>query len=161
MVGLMIVTIDCDGGRISLLWKIFKGLLICRRFPDEIYRTLKGYHLIWYGLKIDFKKHFLYRKFIGDDLNRIKLDMNPKRIGQVLFTDKKVWIKRKNWEAVRTCSICKKYLTWCWVVKNGEYYCLDCGKKNTNLWKRVYERRERLFNSLLSRISDFRKLYKD
>jgi len=53
--------------------------------------TGRGYHLINYGIKAPPKKIFELRRKIGDDPNRIKLDMcSKKRMTQVLFTSKKV-----------------------------------------------------------------------
>lgn len=154
----MRVTVDADCGKIKLLWKIFKGVLLCRKFPDKINRTKRGYHLIWYGLNISIKKHFVYRKFIGDDWNRIRLDMNPKRVGQVLFTKKRVWIKKDRWERVKYCKICKLPLTRFWVFKYNNYYCIHCGVKNVKILEVIERRREFLFNSFLSRISNFEYL---
>jgi hypothetical protein len=151
----MRITIDADtNSKISLLWKIFKGLLLCHRLPDEIKTTSRGYHMIWYGLKIDFNKHFLYRRFIGDDENRIRLDMNPKRTGQVLFTSKDVFIRKdKKWERMKYCRICHLPLTKFWVYKYDTYYCINCGsKKNVLLYERLVQRRNQLFNSLLLKV---------
>lgn len=102
----MRITIDQDSRSLmSLAWKMFKGIIgiwmVAREFrllPDEIElsATKKGYHLIWYDLKISEKQMFLLRKFIGDDPNRLWLDMcSPKRIKQVLFTSKRIIYYKK------------------------------------------------------------------
>jgi hypothetical protein len=152
--GYIRVTIDSDSNnRLSLLWKIFKGLLLCKKFP-EIKKTSKGYHLIWGGLKIDFKKHFVYRKFIGDDINRIHLDMNPKRIGQVLFTSKMVLVKKNDgsWEKMKHCKICGMPLTQFWVYKYDNYYCIKCGVQNVKLLERVNQMRDEQLFKFLDRV---------
>jgi len=90
----MRVTIDLDDKRWwKVMWTIFKGCLITKKFPDEVRKsaTGKGYHIIWRDLDIDEIRMFRYRKIIGDDKNRIKLDLvSRKRVSQVLFTKKKV-----------------------------------------------------------------------
>ena len=51
----------------------------------------RGWHIIVYDVNIGEKEMFSARKFIGDDANRIKLDMSSrKRIRQVLFDKKEV-----------------------------------------------------------------------
>jgi hypothetical protein len=159
--GFIRVTIDSDSNsRLSLLWKIFKGFILCRKFPDEIRKTSKGYHLIWYGLKIDFKKHFVYRKFIGDDPHRILLDMNPKRIGQVLFTSKMVLVKKNGgtWEKMKHCKICGMPLTLFWVYKYDDYYCIKCGVQNVKLLERINRvRDEQLFKLIIFLITHTRQ----
>jgi hypothetical protein len=153
------VTVDADCGKLKFLWKIFKGVLITHRLPDETERTKKGYHAIWRGLNIDFKKHFVYRKFIGDDENRIKFDMHPKRIGQVLFTGKEVFINEKGeWKPVKYCDVCNKSLTEYWVWRPDKYYCIRCGAGDVKVLRAVQKRREKLFNNFLKRISKFKMI---
>jgi hypothetical protein len=149
------VTIDIDSNnKIVVLWSLLKGLLLLHRFPDEIERTRRGIHYIWHGLDIDFKKHFVYRKFIGDDENRIRLDMHPKRIGQVLFTGKEVFINEKGeWKPVKYCDVCSKPLTEYWTWRPDKYYCIRCGSGNVKVLKAVHRRREKLFNNFLKKIS--------
>jgi hypothetical protein len=54
--------------------------------------TRKGFHIAWRGLDINEKKMYRYRYLIGDDRNRIWLDMiDDWRAKQVLFTEKEVW----------------------------------------------------------------------
>lgn len=94
------VTIDLDDKRWwRVLWTVFKGCVLIGRFPDEIRvsATGKGYHIIWRNLDIDKMKMFRYRRLIGDDRNRIKLDMMcEKKITQVLFRKKIVEYKIKD-----------------------------------------------------------------
>jgi len=87
----MRVTVDIDTKNpLVLLTAILKGIILCRSFP-EIESSRRGFHLIWYGLNIDEETMLRYRRIIGDDENRIRLDsISDKRIKQVLFTEKKV-----------------------------------------------------------------------
>lgn len=86
----MRVTVDIDSDNpLSLLVSLIKGTILCRRFPAKIRKTAKGYHIIWRGLGISKKKAFKWRLMVGDDWNRVRLDMDsPKRISQVLFSEK-------------------------------------------------------------------------
>lgn len=114
----MRVTVDIDNDSVSkMLFCLVKGIILCRRLPYKIRKTEKGWHLIWKGLNIDEEKSMEYRRILGDDPNRIKLDKNSTRIKQVLFTEKQVfyyggifpkWIKNKGWEAVKVCPKCGK-----------------------------------------------------
>lgn len=85
------MTIDLDfKNPLKMCVVIIKGILINRKIPS-IRETRKGYHLIWRGLKIPEREMFKRRMVIGDDRNRIRLDMaSPKRINQVLFCEKRV-----------------------------------------------------------------------
>jgi len=93
------ITIDLDDRRWwKVLWVVFKGCVLLRRFPDEIRAsaTGRGYHIIWRNLDIDRMQMFRYRRLIGDDKNRIKLDMMcEKKITQVLFRKKIVKYMKK------------------------------------------------------------------
>lgn len=84
------VTIDIDTDNpITLFITLLKGVLVCKRFPYKVRKTGKGYHIVFRGLKIDEETMYKYRMLIGDDENRIKLDMDAKkRIKQVLFSEK-------------------------------------------------------------------------
>ena len=90
----MRVTIDLDDKRWwKVMWVLLKGCLIFRKFPDEVRlsATGKGYHIIWRGLNISEAEMFRYRKIIGDDKNRVGLDLaSRKRVPQVLFKEKQV-----------------------------------------------------------------------
>ena len=88
----MRVTIDLDDqSLLSFIITITKGYIMLKRLPDLTRRTKKGYHLIWRHLNISQNKSYILRKFIGDDKNRLSLDMSSKkRIKQILFTTKKV-----------------------------------------------------------------------
>ena len=87
----MRVTIDIDSkSKKCLYWCVFRGLLYFRKMPD-IRKTMRGFHVIWRGLKINEKESYEYRKRLGDDWKRIELDKaSPKRLKQVLFTEKVV-----------------------------------------------------------------------
>jgi len=101
----MRITIDIDTrNKLILLWKIFKGTILLEQFPDEIKSSAsgRGYHLIWYNQFLEqniteaFNNMIKYRKLIGDDKNRIRLDMlTPHRVPQIMFTDKE-FINLKN-----------------------------------------------------------------
>ena len=89
----MRVTIDLDSkSRIKLYWSVFKGILLCRKFPDVIRNSSggRGYHIIWRGLNISEEQMFKYREWIGDDPNRLYLDRSSNRVKQILFTKKEV-----------------------------------------------------------------------
>lgn len=90
----MRVTIDLDSSNtFKFMFTLIKGIALIRKPPDLIRRSSsgKGYHFIWRGLNITQEQAYAYRKFIGDDKNRIKLDQcSDKRIKQVLFTKKEV-----------------------------------------------------------------------
>lgn len=114
----MRVTIDLDDDNLfKMLCIAVKGTVLCRKLPFKIRRTERGWHLIWKGLNISEKKSLEYRKRLGDDPNRIKLDECGKRIKQVLFTEKQVfyydgifpkWIGRELGEKIKVCPICNK-----------------------------------------------------
>jgi len=110
----MRVTIDYDSeSYIGLLWRILKGIFLCKKLPN-IKKSSKGYHLVWSGLNISERDMFKYRKIIGDDKNRIRLDRcSKKRIKQVLFTEKittcngfihPYWTKER--KKLTRCPIC-------------------------------------------------------
>jgi hypothetical protein len=90
----MRVTIDLDSKNpFILFWVLLKGLCICKKLPDSIRKSpnKKGYHIIWSGLNITENQMLRYRRLIGDDENRIKLDSSSKkRVKQILFTKKRV-----------------------------------------------------------------------
>jgi len=94
----MRLTCDIDTKNpLVLLFSIFRGIWLCRSLP-EIEKSKKGWHLFWYGLKINQKTMFKYRLLIGDDQNRVRLDMSSdKRIQQVMF-NRKIFIKIPNYK---------------------------------------------------------------
>lgn len=72
-----------------LLVSILRGVLLCRSFP-EVEKSKRGWHLFWYNQQITEREMFKRRLLIGDDKNRVRLDMiSDKRIQQVMFTKKK------------------------------------------------------------------------
>ena len=87
----MRVSIDLDSrSRPKLKWALLKGRFLIGRTADEIYRTRRGFHLIWYNVPISEEKMFRYRKILNDDKRRIELDRNcPLKPKQVLFCEKK------------------------------------------------------------------------
>lgn len=119
----MRVSVDLDDKN-PLKWLVtyLKGLYYCQRFPTKMRRTTKGIHIIWSGLPINFQRSIELRLKIGDDKNRVNLDLiSDKRISQVLFDEK-----------VTTCygfmmtSFCKKV----GIDPHGKDLtrCPNCGK---------------------------------
>ena len=113
----MRITIDYDReSYIGLFWRILKGIYLCKKLPSMIRKCSRGYHIVWHGLNISERDMFKYRKIIGDDPNRIRLDMcSEKRIKQVLFTEKittcygfihEYWTKER--KELKNCPICGK-----------------------------------------------------
>jgi hypothetical protein len=77
--------------KLKLKWALIKGRMLCGKPADEIYRTHRGFHAIWNSIPISFEKSLKWRKLIGDDSKRIKLDKEcMKKPKQILFTEKKV-----------------------------------------------------------------------
>jgi len=89
----MRVSCDLDSkNSLKLGYYLLKGTLIFFKLPSKIRITRRGFHYIWSGLFITEQKSYYYRKILGDDLNRIRLDMvSDKRLKQVLFKEKKVY----------------------------------------------------------------------
>ena len=89
----MRVTIDIDSHNIfSLGFVLLKGIILCRKLPYYFRKTRKGFHIGFRGLSISIPVMYKYRFIIGDDRNRIALDMERKKtIQQVLFTEKKIY----------------------------------------------------------------------
>jgi hypothetical protein len=74
-----------------LKYILLKGRILCGKSADEIYKTHRGFHLIWKEIPITFEKSLKWRKLIGDDSKRIFLDSScPKKPHQVLFAEKKI-----------------------------------------------------------------------
>ena len=64
-----------------------------KRFPYLIRKTKRGFHYGWRGLDLSEKESYYYRLLLGDDLNRVMLDMkSKKKIKQVLFVKKEVYL---------------------------------------------------------------------
>lgn len=90
----MRITVDIDNkSKLSLWWVLFKGRILLGKTADNIHKTRKGWHVIWHSLPMTEEASFTYRKILGDDKNRIRLDhFSNKRLHQVLFTTKTVRI---------------------------------------------------------------------
>jgi hypothetical protein len=88
----MRVTVDIDSkSKLSLWWVLFKGRILLGKTADNIHKTRKGWHVIWHSLPMTEEASFTYRKILGDDKNRIRLDhFSNKRLHQVLFSEKRV-----------------------------------------------------------------------
>lgn len=77
--------------KIKLRWVLLKGRFLIGWTADEIYRTKRGFHLIWRNVQISEEESLRYRKILSDDKHRIELDEScPKKPKQVLFDEKKV-----------------------------------------------------------------------
>ena len=86
----MRITIDLDThSKLRLALTLLRGFATLYKFPDEIRKTNRGRHLIYRGIKCTIEKMYLYRKIIGDDERRIKLDILKKKgEKQILFKEK-------------------------------------------------------------------------
>jgi hypothetical protein len=113
----MRVTVDLDSQSIwRMVYYAMKGVILLKKLP-EIRKTSKGWHLIFRSLHITEEESLNYRRRLGDDPNRILLDMLcKKKIKQVLFTEKETiyygglpawWIK-KGGEILKECPKCGK-----------------------------------------------------
>lgn len=90
----MRVSVDLDDiSKDKLRLTCRKGKKLCGKRPDRIYRTRRGFHLIWdsvkrFGRDITEEEMLELRRRLNDDGNRIKLDLGGNRIRQVLFSHK-------------------------------------------------------------------------
>jgi hypothetical protein len=134
------VTADIDNDSpIALAIALIKGIIVCRKLPFKIRKTGKGYHIIWRGLNIDEQTMFKYRKLIGDDPNRIKLDMEAgKRLKQVLFCEKEThyygylfskWVGSKEW--ITHCPICNRKIYKSVKIWSEDEKCILIYHENT------------------------------
>jgi hypothetical protein len=86
------VTIDIDSKNPLILMKtLIMGTLKFMRFPYLFEKSRKGYHVGWHGMDITEREMLVARLALGDDKNRVRLDMMPNRIQQVLFDKKQVF----------------------------------------------------------------------
>jgi len=85
----MRISIDLDNdSSLKLFWAIAKGHYFLGKFPEKIRKTERGVHII-YRDTISENESIKYRKLIGDDRNRVALDLSSDlRIRQILFTEK-------------------------------------------------------------------------
>jgi len=85
----MRITVDIDTKNPLVLFNsLLRGLILLRKIPF-IEESNRGFHLIWHGVDMPESDTYKYRLLIGDDENRVRLDMiSEKRIKQVLFTHK-------------------------------------------------------------------------
>ena len=84
----MRVSVDIDSDNpVSLFWSVAKGLYYLKKMPEKIRKTERGVHII-YRDTISENESMKYRKLIGDDENRIRLDTVGNRVRQILFTEK-------------------------------------------------------------------------
>jgi len=94
----MRLTIDIDDKNyIELIWKIIKGIYVTHKLP-EIKESSggRGFHLIWYRINMNEDEINEARIFIGDDSNRVRLDMcSDARVPQILFDKKEVRYNNK------------------------------------------------------------------
>jgi hypothetical protein len=127
------VTVDIDSNSImKLAICIVKGIILCKKIPFKVRKTEKGWHVIWRGLNIDERTMIKYRRILGDDPNRIKLDLEAKkRVQQVLFSEKEVhyygylfskWVGSKEW--ITVCPICNRKILKSVKVWSEEEKCI-------------------------------------
>jgi hypothetical protein len=82
--------LDLDSrSKIKLAYTCLKGRILTGKKP-EIFKTRHGYHVIWHGIPIDKETCLRWRKLLGDDKVRLRLDSEGNRISQVLFSTKKI-----------------------------------------------------------------------
>jgi len=82
-----------DHNVIKLVYYLAKGIAINKKFPSMIRKTKRGFHVVFSGCSINEREMFLRRYRLGDDSNRIWLDMScPKKPKQVLFSKKIVYV---------------------------------------------------------------------
>lgn len=86
------ITVDYDfKNQYKLAYYLLKGIILCKKLPNKIRITAKGFHVIFSGIEIPEDKRYVLRKRLADDFNRIRLDMvSFKRTQQVLFSEKTV-----------------------------------------------------------------------
>lgn len=105
--------IDCKSS-LKIGYIILKGLYHFGKLPDKIENSEKGVHLIYMHLDMDEKECFKFRKMLGDDSNRIRLDMETRfKPPQILFIEKNV--------------TCNKFIHRNWVKKIGAINKGICG----------------------------------
>jgi hypothetical protein len=76
---------------------LIKGYYKLRKLP-KIEESNRGYHLIYFTEINDFRRICVLRRIIGDDKNRVRLDLlSTNKIKQVLFNKKYVKYYKKNW----------------------------------------------------------------
>jgi hypothetical protein len=61
---------------------------LCGKPADSIYRTRRGFHIIWRNLEISAERSMVLRDKLSDDRIRMKLDTHGNRLRQVLFDTK-------------------------------------------------------------------------
>lgn len=102
------ITCDLDStSTLTLANSLLRGIFLLRRLPDTIRQTSKGFHVIYYGINATEDRSYKLRWIIGDDPNRISLDLkSPLRISQVLFSEKIV----KYFDVPKDfrCPVCKE-----------------------------------------------------
>ena len=88
------VTVDIDEkSPLKMAFCIVKGTILCKRLPYLLRKTKRGWHIGWNHLSITEEESFLLRYRLGDDSNRIFLDMScPKKPKQVLFSHKEIYV---------------------------------------------------------------------
>lgn len=105
----MRISIDFDGKSsfdIGLI--LLKGLFYFRKLPEKTRNTERGVHIIYRDIATDEANSLKYRRLLGDDENRVRLDrMATKKPKQILFTEKEV--------------ICQGFIHRNWIKKIGAY----------------------------------------
>lgn len=96
----MRLTIDLDKKKHNELMSVIsKVIWHSRKYSDkikvEIEETKRGYHIISYGLEIDFSKSMDIRRKCSEDKNRLKLDAIKKKFLKQILFNKKKFLKKK------------------------------------------------------------------
>lgn len=95
----MRLTIDLDDrSYVKMAWTYFKMVFLVlykkqRLVLPKVKRSSsgRGWHLVSSGLVTTIPEINRYRKWVGDDLNRILLDeSSPVRVQQILFSGKEI-----------------------------------------------------------------------
>jgi hypothetical protein len=87
---------------------LLKGLFYFRKLPEKARNTERGIHITYRDIATDEANSLKYRRLLGDDKNRVRLDrMATKKPKQILFTEKEV--------------ICQGFIHRNWIKKVGAY----------------------------------------
>lgn len=88
----MRVSIDIDTNSLEKLHEVFyEGFCLLGSIPEVRTGNTKGFHLIWRGVRCSQQESLMFRYLLGDDWNRLRLDLSSKkRLKQVLFTEKEI-----------------------------------------------------------------------
>jgi len=144
----MRLSLDIDSDSLfPLFFSIFKQFIFTRRFPDELIKTRKGYHLVTHGLGIGEERCRILRALCGDDINRVRYDCDPFRFNQVLFDHKICFVNQRGWKKLTYCRSCKMPLFkkrdekrgLCRYCKNIPYRAMAIRIRRLNFLNRFFD----------------------